>query len=165
MSTRGFTLIEVLVVVTIIGLLATVVLSGMRQARLNAADSRVKQEIVQLRTVMELERAETGSYAAIKSYSGPSFIAAGGSCSGFTGTYASQAQSVCQALVSATGNSCGSACVYFRSTNPSSPTLFTIMAYLPGSNTYYCLGSSGKYSATTPYPSSGWNEPGCYNNP
>ena len=165
MSTRGFTLIEVLVVVTIIGLLATVVLSGVRQARLKAADSRVKQEVVQLRTVMELERSETGSYSAIKNYTGPSFIAAGGSCSGFTGTYAAHAQSVCEALVAATGDSCGSSCVYFRSTNPSSPTLFTIMAYLLGSNTYYCLGSSGKYSATTPFPSSGWNDPGCYNNP
>lgn len=165
MSTRGFTLIEVLVVVTIIGLLSTIVLSGVRQARLKAADSRVKQEVVQLRTVMELERSETGTYSAIKNYSGPSFIAAGGSCSGFTGNYAAQAQSVCQALVDATGSSCGSSCVYFRSTNPSSPTLFTIMAYLPGSNTYYCLGSSGKSSATTPYPSPGWNDAGCYNNP
>lgn len=170
MRPRGFTLIELLMVIAIIGLLSTVVLGSLKTAQQRAADSKVIQQARELRTVMELERNETGVYTGIKS--GGGWKAAGGTCSsGFSGSYATQAQTICNALVEATGNNCGSNCVYFANvtgvpTSPDQrPNYFTITAYLPSSNTYLCLGSSGGSSDDTPYPADNWAREGCYANP
>lgn len=170
MRHRGFTLIELLMVVAIIGLLSTVVLGSLKTAQRRAADSKVIQEARELRTIMELERNESGVYTAIKN--GGEWKAAGASCSsGFGGNYATQAEQICNELVAATGNNCGSNCVYFANvtgvpTNPDQrPNYFTITAYLPSSNTYVCLGSSGGSSRDTPYPADDWTREGCYANP
>lgn len=171
MRQRGFTLIELLMVIAIIGLLSTVVLGSLKTAQQKAADSKVIQQARELRTIMELERNESGTYTAIKNgggASGTSWWAAGATCSGFSGTYATQATQICNELVRATGNKCGNYCVYFKSVNvPTAqrPVNFTITAYLPSSNTYLCLGSSGGSSNDSPYGSGDWTYEGCYANP
>lgn len=171
MRPRGFTLIELLMVVAIIGLLSTVVLGSLKTAQQKASDSKVIQQARELRTIMELERNETGVYTGIKS--GGAWKAAGATCSsGFTGNYATKAQQICTALVAATGNNCGASCVYFLNvtgvptSNPDQrPNYFTITAYLPSRNTYLCLGSSGRSSMTATYLSPDWTNDGCYADP
>lgn len=164
MSNRGFTLIELLMVIAIIGMLSTTVLASLKTARLKAADAKVMQQARELRTLMELERNESGTYTGIKA--GGAWKAAGASCSGFTSTnYSTKAAEVCNELVAATGSNCGSNCVYFASVNPASTDKFTIQAYLPSKNAYLCLGSSGLSSQTAPYPPSDWSFAGCYSNP
>lgn len=169
-TTRGFTLIELLVVVAIIGVLATITLASLQTARLKASDATVRSEVIQLRNLMELENTTTGSYTAIKNGSGSGWIASGGSCTGFSGTYASQGVNVCTALVKATGSACGANCVYFLLTNPDSTSKYSIMAYLPaasaaaGSARWFCYGSSGRSTVSTSSLGA-WNDPGCYANP
>lgn len=168
MRTKGFTLIELLVVVAIIGLLGAVVVAGMTNARLNAQDTSVKQQMAQLRTILSQEFGDTGSYANIKT--GGGWWASGASCtqSQFTGTYANQAKQICDALVKAAGTGCASNCVYFRTTNPTGNDRYSIMAYLPGASKragsarYLCMGSSGKTNVSTGLT---WTEEGCYQNP
>lgn len=158
-------------VVAIIGLLSTVVLGSLKTAQMRAADSKVIQQARELRTVMELERNESGVYTAIKA--GGGWKAAGATCSsGFSGSYAAQAQAICTELVKATGSNCGNNCVYFanvtgvQTSNPDQrPNYFTITAYLPSRNTYLCLGSGGGSSDDTPYPADNWDREGCYANP
>ncbi len=166
---RGFTLIELLLVIAIIGILSSVVLSSIQVARLKGQDAAVYQEATQLRNLMEQERTNSGSYTNLKA--GGAWKTAGASCTAasFAGQFATQAASVCTKLVSATGGSCGSNCVYFQTTGPvNSSEKYSIMAYLPyasvkaGAARYVCMGSSGNQSTSD---GAAWTEDGCYQNP
>lgn len=187
-STRGFTLIELMVVIAIIGLLSSAVLAAMRDARFKAADASVLQEATQLRSIMELERTNSGNYAAIKTggqgSGGGGFIRARETCGTFTGQFASRALDVCRKLVDAasTGSpnntstagsaGCGQGCVRFYYTNvagTNSNERYSIQAYLPsrsiqaGAARYLCVGSSG--AVTLDSDGSAWTEAGCSDNP
>lgn len=59
---RGFTLIEILVVIAIIGLLSTVVFAAMSQARSNARDKDRLAQLKQLQTAIEIYGHTTGQY-------------------------------------------------------------------------------------------------------
>lgn len=165
-SMRAFTLIELLVVVAIISLMSAVVISALAVARGKAQDAAVQRQMTELRTIFARELNDTGSYAALKA--GGGWWSAAATCSTMTGTYGAEAQRVCTQLVRATGNACGSNCVYFRTTNPNTTDRFSIMAYLPGASQqagsarYLCMGSSGSVSIST---GSTWTEAGCYQNP
>ncbi len=167
---RGFTLVELLMVMAIIGLLASVIMGSLREARFKASDASVRQQAIQLRNIMELERSESGNYAKIKAGSSIWFTE-GQTCtlSAFTTSpYAVEATAVCDALIAASGSTCSTNCATFRTTNPSHTDRFSIMAYLPGASfeagtaKYLCLGSSGRQSITD---FNDWTPAGCYSNP
>jgi len=59
---RGFTLIELMVVISIIGLLSSIVLASLTNARRKAQDARLISDMINLRTAAEIYRSTTGSY-------------------------------------------------------------------------------------------------------
>lgn len=61
-TSRGFTLIEILVVIAIISLLSSVLLAGTAAARAKARDARTETEVAEARTALESYRAEHGGY-------------------------------------------------------------------------------------------------------
>lgn len=61
---KAFTFIELLVVVTIIMVLTTAGAVSYRQTNSSARDSRRKSDLEQIRSALELCRAENGSYPA-----------------------------------------------------------------------------------------------------
>jgi prepilin-type N-terminal cleavage/methylation domain-containing protein len=61
-SPRGFTLIELLVVIAIIGILAGIVLASLSNARSGGNDARVKGQLYNLRTAMEIYYGVWGNY-------------------------------------------------------------------------------------------------------
>lgn len=183
MKTRfsGFTLIELLVVVAIIGLIASTVVASLNTARFKAQDAAIREQAIQLRTVMEQEFNATGSYAALQAggaKNGGEWYGVGDTCSGFSGQFAQEAINTCTALVRATGTPCGDeGCVFFASVDangngsPDSPTpndKYSIMAYLQGTSRltgqpyYLCVGSSGKVSVS---PAGSYTAAGCWSNP
>ena len=61
----GFTLIELMIVIAIIGMLAAIVTVGLARARSTAKDAKIKSDISQASTEAELIRADTDSYATL----------------------------------------------------------------------------------------------------
>lgn len=66
---KGFTLVEVLVVVFIIGLLSSVVLVGLGTFRARGRDTRRITDIRSTQTILELYYAKNGQYPAVGSWS------------------------------------------------------------------------------------------------
>jgi len=64
---RGFTLIEILVTIAIIGLLTTLLLSNLQETRARARDARRKSDLNELRTALRLYYNDYQSYPTASS--------------------------------------------------------------------------------------------------
>lgn len=64
MQKRGFTLIELIVVIAIIGLLSTLAVVALGSARLKARDSKRLSDLKQLQTALELYYTDQNQYPA-----------------------------------------------------------------------------------------------------
>ena len=62
---KGFTLVELLVVVSVIAILASTVLVNLRGARERAMDTRVIMSLGQIRGIAAIIHSRTGNYAAL----------------------------------------------------------------------------------------------------
>lgn len=60
--TKGFTLVELLVVVAIAGILATLITANFIGVRQRARDSQRKSDLRQIQSALELYRADQGNY-------------------------------------------------------------------------------------------------------
>ncbi|MEA2701609.1 MAG: hypothetical protein QOE22_318 [Candidatus Parcubacteria bacterium] len=169
-SKRAFTLIELLVVISIIGLLSSIVLASLNTARNKGRDAAIKLEMRELVNLFQSQYADTGSYGPLfSSGNASSWYGTVSECTSPvippTGTYATQQRDICAALLRNESN-CGlgaTQCLYINYAQAPLNTNnhFTVMAWLPGIQQYYCMGSSGSASvATTP-----WSNPGCWSNP
>lgn len=75
-NTKGFTLIEILVVIAIIGVLVTVVVASIYTARQKARVTKMKQEVAQI--VRSVEIAKTAGYTNLISMTGNACTYCGG---------------------------------------------------------------------------------------
>lgn len=156
-SNQGFTLIELLVVIAIIGILASVVLSSLSAARMKANDVAIMAEVRNLSQLMFLNASDYNSFAQLQY--GWDYTAANCNDS-FTGNHAVAARQLCANIV-LKNEGAG----FHTGTNINNATHFAIMAWLPGAQRFFCTGSSGRNSATTPNETPYWSGSGCYGNP
>lgn len=89
-NTFGFTLIELLVVISIIGILLALSIFGMQSARQAARDGKRKSDLEQIRSGLEIYRADCGVYPTGSLVAGATLFGDGStdSCS-LTNTYIS----------------------------------------------------------------------------
>ncbi len=64
MKSKGFTLIELIVVISIIGVLSTLIINNLNDARARARDSKRKQELSGLKTALRLYYNDYQTYPA-----------------------------------------------------------------------------------------------------
>lgn len=64
LKSKGFTLVELLVVMTIIAILAGLGLVSYQGARKSARDGKRKADLEQIRSALEMYRADNGTYPA-----------------------------------------------------------------------------------------------------
>ncbi len=63
-QSNGFTLIELLVVIAVIGLLSSVIMASLNSARAKARDAKRRQDLIQIRTALEMYYNDNLSYPA-----------------------------------------------------------------------------------------------------
>lgn len=74
---KGFTLVELLVVVSLIGILSTLVIANLNSARERARDAQRKSDLRNIQTALRLYYNDNGRYPAA---SGSSISACSGTC-------------------------------------------------------------------------------------
>jgi prepilin-type N-terminal cleavage/methylation domain-containing protein len=125
---KAFTLIEVLVVVSIISLLSSVVISSTSSARSSAINSRIKQEMVQIRDAFELVKNPDGTYPF--STDGKLHI---------NMSYNSETQKLYNDIIASNK---GQYFFSFANNTPPNITKYSIYAsLLPENSTYVCIDS------------------------
>ena len=77
-KSRGFTLIEILVVVAIIGILSSVILVGLGPTRARGRDARRIADLRQVQTGLELYFGKCGFYPGTATCTGSGAVPAGG---------------------------------------------------------------------------------------
>lgn len=66
---RGFTLIEILVVIALIGVLAGLMIVAFQGTRRSSRDGKRKADLEQIRSALEMYKADKGSYPACTNWS------------------------------------------------------------------------------------------------
>lgn len=127
-KTWGFSLVELLIVITIIGVLSTIILQSLSNARSRAYDSKVKQQLSSFRTAAEIYFANHDN-----SYGDPVVSCGSGIFSDV------QAENGTPGLYIAEGNLPDFAIPVCQSTN----SAYAIQVPLYSGNEYWCIDNKG----------------------
>ncbi|MCA9355450.1 type II secretion system protein [Candidatus Kaiserbacteria bacterium] len=175
----GFTLIELLVVITIVGILSAVVLSSLKDMRMTAKDTLIKQQIRSIVTAIELDYGMTGTYAHndLQWFRLPPTTSPGESCAdkSFTGPQATELRKLCYSIEENINHDglFGSGLYMIWGIHQNGPTprpdparYYAIMVML-NSGQWYCVGvDRGVHAGTLgQLANTTFNHGDCFSNP
>jgi prepilin-type N-terminal cleavage/methylation domain-containing protein len=166
-TNSGFTLIEVMLVIAIIGLLVSVVMSNLRDARESARDTAITQQVRTMTNIFEYERNKVGTYQnydiGIIGNNGLTDTCAD---KNFQGEFEAKLLELCQGIEDQQrGFESNSTIIISVDGAMQNGNHFSIMTQLNNGD-WYCVGSNGGTYNGPPNPGNGnWMGPGCYANP
>lgn len=163
---RGFTLIEILIVIAIIGILASIAL-----ANLNSAKTSAKDAVIMLMADAFMKGEAAGTFTGHDFWIGFQSPPDPSECDGFFGLLSSEERSnainSCKEIAKNIGNNSTD---YYAAILGYNANHEFIMVWLPGKQKYYCKNYNGKTSVITNANGSGCDStpfscPGCSNDP
>lgn len=170
-NTKAFTLIELLIVIAIIGILAGVVLVSTSAGRGKAKDAAIMSTANSMMKAIQAESIATGNYSNYDK----GWIIVTTPCSGLP---SSSLVNACNDMIAKIGDVGVPWDTRYKLyigkgkpvTDPPPPgPAFSIMVALPEAQKFYCIGSNGGSSSSTPLTSEGcggsWFCSGCYADP
>lgn len=147
---RGFTLLELLVVLSIIGMLVVVIYAALNVSRIKAHDGKVKAQLSELRKSANIYFNNNGSYGVsvmtspASACTGSFFTDVATGMNKFTGTASSWPPGT--TLSCQSSNDAFAVSASFYAANP---------ALIPLASNYWCIDSTGVSKAITDHLASG----------
>lgn len=175
-SEKGFTLIELMMVIAIIGIVASIVMVNLGGVRTKAKDASIISSAKSIVTAAMIDAVSTQDYAPYYDRIGTGItINSADDCFSYFNSTLNPAQvrAACSSIIESMGSATpangkmfiGSWYVPGSTTTPK----LSIMVYLPGAQKYYCMGSNSRTSKTTELSGIGcggsWVCPGCVGDP
>jgi len=141
MRSGGFSLIELLIVITIIGVLSTIILGSVSNSRSRAYDSKVKQQLSSFRTAAEIyfTNRVPNSYGPASSVCNAEIFNNVSPADGSPGLYIAEGN-----IPDFTQVVCGS-----------TDSAYAVKATLSSGNEYWCVDNKGASRAISGAPTSG----------
>jgi prepilin-type N-terminal cleavage/methylation domain-containing protein len=167
-SEKGFTLLELMMIMAIIGILASIILVNLGGARVKARDASIVSSARSIVTAAMIDAVTTQFY---EPYFAPDISVPGDCDSYFSATSRpSDVKSACRSIMEKIGTDSPPPIKFYAgSWAPGlNTTKLSVMVWLPGIQKYYCMGSNGRTSKITERNGSGcggsensWLCPGC----
>lgn len=147
-SSGGFTLIEVLLIIAIIGLLFSVIMANLQDARHSSRDAAMKQQVRSSATLFEYQRNQSGGL--YQNFQPPNIIGAVGNdgvaetCGDktFIGEFSAKLQELCYGITREAEYTDPNVLIYTVIPSLQDGTRFSIMVQLNDGN-WFCVGSNG----------------------
>ena len=158
---KGFTLVEVMLVISIIGLIFSIIVSNLQDARENSRDAAMKQQVRTTATLFEYQRNQNGSYANYNLLDvGNDGTAPTCADKNWQGEFSAKLEELCNGIVNNAEFTSNVVISYFVGSSFAGGDHFSIMTQL-NTGDWYCVGSNGG-TYQGPFDVS---QTGCANNP